>query len=931
MDRSPVPVTGAPVIQAFGGLNGYWGQLGSEPLKAYCDSHPEYITLSFVNQAPEHNPSNLPGTNFAGHCAGGTYGNSNLLSECYTIQEGIPYCKDRGVKVLLSIGGVYSDEGSNYKVTTDDKGRGFADFLYKSFGPHNEHSNPIRPFDSVDNDGNIVHAAVDGFDFDIEHDLPNGPYIAMINRLRELDEGLTITGAPQCPTSDEYFYMKDMIKSAKFDALFVQFYNNPWCDAVSQGHEGESFNYDKWVEIIEESDCSKDAKLYVGLPASEEAAPSGGYLEPEDLKDLVCELTTKPHFGGVSLWDLTRGAGNIIDGKSYNEHVMDALKYGCDPVPVPTTTTSAMTTTTEEASTSTDITTTEATTVHTTTTSDVSTTSGASSTEDATSTDITTASDVSSTEEATATSDVSASASTDATTSMDATSTDTAASSEAVASTDTTAATNSDASTSADVATSMDATPSTDATASADATASTDVTTSSDASASTDATASTETTATGANTSSVVTDSAASGVSATATESSADTATDSTTDSASTSDVLSATSDLTVTSDTSSVTGAASSSTIDAPVESDTATGTAATTNVSGATESTASAMETEPATIATAYSTYRGWNTTSTGAAAYTQAYGNPATLAHSGSLTTEGSPAYTNYPGNTGAVSMTTSTVCTTRVHTVTQCPPEVVDCLFGSVTTETIPLYTTVCPVTDKAKHTGYATQYAPPPQYETRTVYTTSVHAINKCAPGVIDCPYGSVTTETIPVYTTICPVTEAYNQAPTDVPVNHEIKTLYTSQVHTVAQCQPENPNCQVGAVTTEIASWTTAIVPAQETQLMKAYKPAAELPKPLTVESHLNGTVYTSVVVPPATLKTATKPGVFEQARPTYKQPAQEQHSGAAAPTGGRNDKGPIEIYAPAPITPATAGASSMVVGLTALAGIALLQVVALW
>ncbi|UZP37511.1 hypothetical protein NXS19_005327 [Fusarium pseudograminearum] len=112
---------------------------------------------------------------------------------------------------------------------------------------------------------------------------------------------------------------------------------------------------------------------------------------------------------------------------------------------------------------------------------------------------------------------------------------------------------------------------------------------------------------------------------------------------------------------------------------------------------------------------------------------------------------------------------------------------------------------------------------------------------------------------------------------------------------------------------------------------MKAYKPAAEIPKPLTIESHLNGTVYTSVVVPPATLKTATKPGVFEQAKPTYKQPAQEQHSGVAAPTGGHNGKAPVETYAPAPITPATAGASSMVVGLTALAGIALLQVVALW
>jgi chitinase len=124
-----------------------------------------------VNQAPEHSSSNLPGTNFAGHCAGGKYEDSNLLSECYTIKQGIPYCKERGVKILLSIGGVYNEAGSNYKVTTDDKGREFADFLYEAFGSYNEYSNTVRPFDSVDNDGNAVHAVVDGFDFDIEHDL----------------------------------------------------------------------------------------------------------------------------------------------------------------------------------------------------------------------------------------------------------------------------------------------------------------------------------------------------------------------------------------------------------------------------------------------------------------------------------------------------------------------------------------------------------------------------------------------------------------------------------------------------------------------------------------------------------------------------------------------------------------------------------------
>lgn len=702
----------------------------------------------------------------------------------------------------------------------------------------------------------------------------------MIERLRELNSDFIITGAPQCPTSDDWFYMKEMIQSAKFDALFVQFYNNPWCDAVAQGLIGEGFNYDKWVEIIEESEFSKEAKLYVGLPASADAAPGGGYLEPKDMKDLVCELTESPHFGGISLWDLTRGAGNIVDGKSYNEHVMDALKYGCEPVPVPTTTSSAMTTTTEEASTSTDattteVTTTEATTTDTTTTSGAYTTTDASSAEDTTTTDTTTASDfsstdASSTEDTTATSEASASASTDATSS----------------------------------------------TASTDATASTSST---DATASTDAAASTETSvSTGADTSSVAAGSATSDISATATQSSADITEVSATGSVLSSDASSATSDLTATTDASLVTGAASTSTADIF------------TDVSGVPESTASDGETEPATISTAYSTFRGWNTTSTAAPAYTQTYGNPTTLVHSGSVTTKGSPIYTNYPGNTNAISMTTSTVCTTRVHTVTKCPPEVIDCPYGSVTTETIPLYTTVCPVTAKAEPTGYASQYAAPPQYETRTVYTTSVHTVTKCAPNVVNCPYGSVTTETIPVYTTICPVTEAVKSAPTNVPVNHEIKTLYTSHVHTVAQCPAENPNCQVGAVTTEIASWTTTIVPAKETQGIKDYKPAGELPEPLTAGPHLNGTVYTSIVVPPATLKTATKPGVFEQAKPTYKQPAREQPSGAAAPTGGHDEEAPVEIHTPAHLTPVTAGASSMTVGLTALAGLVLLQVLAL-
>jgi chitinase len=128
------------------------------------------VTLSFVNQAPENTASGYPGTNFAGHCAAGTYEGSDLLTECYVIMEGIPYCQERGVKVLLSIGGVYNEQGSNYKVTSDEKGVEFANFLHSAFGPWDESWDGPRPFDSGD-DATPIRPAVDGFDFDIEHDL----------------------------------------------------------------------------------------------------------------------------------------------------------------------------------------------------------------------------------------------------------------------------------------------------------------------------------------------------------------------------------------------------------------------------------------------------------------------------------------------------------------------------------------------------------------------------------------------------------------------------------------------------------------------------------------------------------------------------------------------------------------------------------------
>lgn len=78
------------------------------------------------------------------------------------MKQDIPYCQKRGVKVLMSIGGVWSND-ADYRVSTEQNGRDFSDFLWGAFGPYNTSWTGPRPFDF-----NGTHNAVDGFDFDIE-------------------------------------------------------------------------------------------------------------------------------------------------------------------------------------------------------------------------------------------------------------------------------------------------------------------------------------------------------------------------------------------------------------------------------------------------------------------------------------------------------------------------------------------------------------------------------------------------------------------------------------------------------------------------------------------------------------------------------------------------------------------------------------------
>ncbi|KPM34471.1 hypothetical protein AK830_g12098 [Neonectria ditissima] len=840
----------------FGGLNGYWGQYGSDSLTSYCDSGVEYVTIAFVNQAPEHNPSGWPGTNFAGHCPGDYYMygpgdslQSNLWKNCYLIQEGIPYCQNLGVKVLLSIGGDYNVGDSNYEVTTDDHGVEFANFLYGAFGPKVDSWDGPRPFD-----GASGHNHVDGFDFDIEVALPNAPYIAMIERFRDLDSSLIITAAPQCPTSDAYFYMKDLIKHADLDALFVQFYNNGECDLIGNSDSPfENSNYEDWEQILANSDLNQNAKLYVGLPAATSSAGSG-YVSADTIAKFVSEAKDRSSFGGISLWDLTRGASNLdpVTGKDFNVAVLEAL---CPEV---TTTTSASTTMSSTTSASSS-----------TTVSSESTTSTESST-------VTTGTSSASTS--------SASASTTSTSSASTSSASTSSASTSSASTS--SASNSSASTS---------------------TASTSTASTSTASTSTTSTSTTSATATGTSTT---------GTETTGTETSTVSASTSATISTSSTFSIMPSSgwNFTATTTTSSTSG--NLFTLPTDTLTDSLTGSSTGSSTGSLTDSPTNSL------------TNNGRATTTT--------------TTHGGATITD-------------SASLTTSTVYTTHIYTVTKCPPSVHNCPAGGyVTTEVVALYTTVCPIEEGgATKTGSGSQpeITGAVYHEVKTIYSTNVHTITSCPPEVTNCPLGHVTTEitsyTTPVavpheiktiystnvYTitkcppevTNCPlghVTTEVSAYTTPVAVPNEVETLYSTILHTITRCPPEVTNCPLGHVSTEIASWTTGVAQVTGSKVVE------EVPE----ESE--SIIYTTIVVPPVTLETSSKPaatsGSESEAVSTEKQP-----QGVAAPTGGcvgEACSATTSTYTPPAATtiPVTAGASTISFGLTAALAIAVLQMLAL-
>lgn len=146
----------------------------------------------------------------------------------------------------------------------------------------------------------------------------------MINTIRALitkyKPGMVITAAPQCPLSDDYFQMKGILEGAKFDKIWIQFYNNDGCDAT----DATTFNYAAWETYLKGT-INKAAELFVGLPAT---AGASGYISPAEAKSMICKYRSSSMFKGVMLWDAYTASQNVEAGQNYYESIHSALN-GC--------------------------------------------------------------------------------------------------------------------------------------------------------------------------------------------------------------------------------------------------------------------------------------------------------------------------------------------------------------------------------------------------------------------------------------------------------------------------------------------------------------------------------------------------------------------------------------------------------------------------
>lgn len=288
----------------------YWGQNSNgdqQTLSYYCqDDVYNVIPLAFLYVF--FGTGGEPMMSFADTCneGNGTFPGT-ALSNCTFLASDIEYCQGKGKIITLSLGGADSSVG----FTNESQAEDFADTVWNSFlGGDSD----VRPFGK---------AVLDGIDLDIEGGLPTY-YNKFVDKLRtytdKADKTYYITAAPQCPFPDAY--VGPAINQSRFDAIYVQFYNN-YCGL----NYPEQFDFSLWDTWARTQSPNPDVKIYIGAPGSATAAGQG-YVSPEVLiQYALVAQTNYSTFGGVMLWD----ASDAYSNDRYDKKIKDALaEFGQD-------------------------------------------------------------------------------------------------------------------------------------------------------------------------------------------------------------------------------------------------------------------------------------------------------------------------------------------------------------------------------------------------------------------------------------------------------------------------------------------------------------------------------------------------------------------------------------------------------------------------
>ncbi|XP_022774002.1 hevamine-A-like [Durio zibethinus] len=260
-------------VSHAGGIAIYWGQSSSETtLNETCNSGLyKFVNVAFLNK---FGSGRTPLLNLAGHCNPSNGG-------CRVASSAIRNCQEKGIKVMLSIGGGIGQ----YSLASKDDAKKVAAYLYNNFLGGTSASRPLGS------------AVLDGIDFDIElgstkywDDLAR--YLAAYSKP---GKKVYLSAAPQCPIPDKF--LGTALSTGLFDYVWVQFYNNPPCQ-YSPGNTSKILaSWKRWADI------KAIKKLFLGLPAAKAAAGSG-YIPPAVLiSQILPEIKKSPKYGGVMLWN----------------------------------------------------------------------------------------------------------------------------------------------------------------------------------------------------------------------------------------------------------------------------------------------------------------------------------------------------------------------------------------------------------------------------------------------------------------------------------------------------------------------------------------------------------------------------------------------------------------------------------------------------